>query len=51
MWGVLRRVEEEISQLMQAVSLVPPQVAPTQAEFGKPPLQLSLAHLFFTLLR
>lgn len=41
--GMLKRVEEEISQLMWAVALLPSQVAPTQAEFGKTPLQLSLA--------
>lgn len=49
-WGVLKRVEEEISQLMWAVALLPSQVAPAQAEFGKTPLQLSLAQFFLTLL-
>lgn len=43
-WGVLKRVESEIAHW--AVALLPSQVAPPQADFGKNPFQLSLAQVF-----
>lgn len=47
---MLKRVEEETSRLMWAVTLLLSQVAPTEAKSGKTPLWLSLAQVLLILL-